>query len=261
MLKDKIENILQQETKKLHELYGLPYDYATPSISRQSVSLSKLMNLNPEVFDGRTVLEIGPYRTATAFLFKRLGASKIRIVDAKIPDLDIMQKIYELEKVDFYQFNLSDSTKFDSLSVPTDNDLVICMEVIEHLNFNPIPFLKWLHSLLSLGGTIFLTVPNQAVPLNRARLLTGRSIATPITYFIEQMQPENTKMHGVHWREYILDDFRNLLSYCGFKEIMSGYIGTQDYKHKRGFLKNVGRRILSFHSTIFYLGSPETVRP
>ena len=151
---------------------------------------------------------------------------------------------------------LTDFTDYGSLAVPVNNDLVICMEVIEHFNFNPILFLRWLHSLISPGGMLFLTVPNLASPLNRARLLAGRSIATPINYFIEQMQPENTKMHGVHWREYTINDINNLLVYCGFKEITSGYIGTQNYTHKKGFVKNVGRKILSFHTTIFYVGTP-----
>lgn len=256
MNKYKIANILHQETTKLHELYDLPYDYALPSISRQAVSFSKLVEIKPKVFEKKTVLEICPYRTATAFLFKELGASKIRIVDGEIPDLDIMQKVYEAEKVDFYRLNFNDSTDFDSLPIPTNNDLVICMEVIEHLNFNPIRFLKWLNSLISPGGIVFLTVPNQAAPLNRARLVAGRSIATPVHYFIEQMQPENTKMHGLHWREYTLDEFNDLLQYCGFNEIKSGYVGTQDYKQKNGLIKNIARKVLSFHSTIFYLGSP-----
>ena len=76
MHKDKIENILLQKTIKLHELYDLPYDYAIPSIPRQSVSLSKLMDIKVKVFGGKTVLEIGPYRTATAFLFKNFGRIK-----------------------------------------------------------------------------------------------------------------------------------------------------------------------------------------
>jgi 2-polyprenyl-3-methyl-5-hydroxy-6-metoxy-1,4-benzoquinol methylase len=255
MHKDNIEEILRQETVRLHELYDLPLDYAIPSFSRQSVSLSRLMDSNQEVFKGRTVLEIGPYRTASAFLFRRLGASKIRIVDGAISDLDIMQKIYESENVDFFRHNLHGSTDFYSLSVPTENDVVICMEMIEHLNFNPIPFIRWLGSLLVPEGILFLTVPNQAVPLNRANLLLGRSIATPIKYFFEQMQPGNTKMHGVHWREYTLTDFRSLLAYCGFKEIKSGYVGAQDFKHKKGYIKNVARKLISFHSTIYYMGN------
>jgi 2-polyprenyl-3-methyl-5-hydroxy-6-metoxy-1,4-benzoquinol methylase len=256
MYKDEIESILRQETMRLHEVYDFPCDYAIPSISRQSVSFAQLMNMHPAAFEGKTVLEIGPYRTATALLFKRLGASKTRIVDGKISDLDIMQTIYEKEGIDFYRYNLSDSTNFSTLTVPGNNDLVICMEVIEHLNFNPIPFLRWLRSLLSPMGQLFLTAPNQAAPLSRARLMVGKSIATPINYFIEQMQPGNTKMHGVHWREYTAHDLSNLLSYCGFHKIKSGYVNIQDFKHKKGFIKNIGRKLLTFHSTIFYLGSP-----
>ena len=257
MEKDNIENILRQETHRLSDVYNLPCDYAIPSISRQAISFSKLNEIKPSVFKGRTVLEIGPYRTATAFLFKQLGATKIRIVDGKIPDLDIMQQIYEKENIDFYRYNIGDTVDFDSLPIPSDNDLVVCMEVVEHLNFNPIPFLQWLRSILSPGGMLFLTVPNQAAPLNRIRLLVGKSISTPISYFIEQMQPENTKMHGVHWREYTIDEICSLLTYCGFNKIESGYLGVQNFKHKKGLIKNIGRKALSIHSTIFYLGVPE----
>jgi SAM-dependent methyltransferase len=182
-------------------------------------------------------------------------------VDGKISDLNVMLEIYETGKVDFYRFNFTDSTAYGSLPVPVDNDLVICMEAMEHFNFNPIPFLRWVHSLISPGGMLFLTVPNQAAPLNRARLFFGRSISTPIDYFIEQMQPENSKMHGVHWREYIINDLNKLLSHCGFKAKNIGYIGIQDFKHKKGFIKNIGRKIISFRTTIFYLGSPVDIAP
>lgn len=254
--RNKIETVLLQETIRLHELYNLPYDYSMPSIPRQVVSFSKLMSIDPNSFKGKSVLEIGPYRTATAFLFRRLGASKITIIDGDISDLDIMKKIYKREQVDFHQFNLNEFTDYSSRPMPTGNDLVVCMEVVEHLNFNPIPFLRWLRSLVTPDGKLFLTVPNQASLLNKVRLSLGKSIATPISYFIEQMQPGNMKMHGVHWREYVLDEFRDLLTFCGFRELASGYIGMQDYKRTNETLKNIGRKVLTFRSTIFYMGSP-----
>jgi 2-polyprenyl-3-methyl-5-hydroxy-6-metoxy-1,4-benzoquinol methylase len=259
MHKNKIERILEQETIRLCEMYNLPCEYAMLSLSRQSTSFAMLMDIDPKVFEGKTVLEIGPYRTATAFLYRRLGASKIRVIDGDISDLDIMNEIYKAEKVDFFRLNLSGAANFDSLSIPADNDVVICMESLEHFNFNPIPFLRWLRSLISPGGMLFLTVPNQAMLLNRARLLVGKSIATPVNYFFEQMEPGNTKAHGVHWREYTLEDFGSLLSYCGFKEKKNGYVGMQDFKQKKGAIKNIGRKILSYHSTILYLGSPVTL--
>ena len=80
------------------------------------------------------------------------------------------------------------------------------MEVIEHFKFQSDSLFEMVAFTISPGGVLFLTVPNQAAPLNKARLFAGKSITTPIDYFIEQMQPGNTKMHGVHWRENTLND-------------------------------------------------------
>ena len=102
MHKNIIENILHK--KRLSCMSYMIYPMTTLYYLFLAICFAfQFMDIYSKAFGGKTVLEIGPYRTATAFLFKQLGATKIRIIDGDIPDLDIMQKIYETEKIDFYQ--------------------------------------------------------------------------------------------------------------------------------------------------------------
>lgn len=72
-------------------------------------------------------------------------------------------------------------------------DLILCSEVMEHLQGNPHKMLRHLCSLLAPGGHLLITTPNLARLFNRIKLLLGR---TPL----ETIAPADH--WGGHIREY-----------------------------------------------------------
>lgn len=88
-------------------------------------------------------------------------------------------------------------------------DLVLFVEVLEHLLVNPIPLLRAMGLLLRPGGRLLLTTPNQARWGNRLRLLRGRSIrergAFPTT---------EAPTYG-HVQEYAPDELEGFLGPAG----------------------------------------------
>ncbi len=75
-----------------------------------------------------------------------------------------------------FQFDLNaalDRARWPALGGPYD--LIVFMEVIEHLNTPPRRVLEFLAAQLAPGGVIVLTTPNAVWLKNRLRLLMGRN--------------------------------------------------------------------------------------
>jgi SAM-dependent methyltransferase len=60
--------------------------------------------------------------------------------------------------------------------IPRDYDLILFVEVLEHLLVNPLLLFREIRDHLAPAGRLFLTTPNVARLGNRYRLLLGRSI-------------------------------------------------------------------------------------
>ena len=62
-------------------------------------------------------------------------------------------------------------------------DAVVMCEVLEHLNFNPLPVLLEINRVLKDNGIIYIGMPNQASLGNCLLLLFGKSIHNSISDF------------------------------------------------------------------------------
>jgi SAM-dependent methyltransferase len=105
-------------------------------------------------------------------------------------------------------------------------DVVVMCEVLEHLNFNPLPLLKEINRVLKLGGGFYLAVPNIARIRNRARLLLGKSIHPSIDHFFWELDRTKNMVGGIHWREYSRDELRKLLEPMGFRVEQQYFFST-----------------------------------
>ncbi len=97
--------------------------------------------------------------------------------------------------------------------LPTGYDLVLFVEVLEHLLANPIRVLRALRSRLAPGGGLLLTTPNQARLRNRWNLLRNRSIREP-----EAFPLDDRPLYG-HVMEYAWEDLASFLPAAGFGEM------------------------------------------
>lgn len=95
-------------------------------------------------------------------------------------------------------------------------DLVVMNEVLEHLNFNPIPLIIELARIIKPGGFLYCATPNLSRIHNRLSLLRGRGIMNPISDLILNLKPETGMSVGLHWREWTKDEMIKLFKEAGF---------------------------------------------
>jgi SAM-dependent methyltransferase len=88
------------------------------------------------------------------------------------------------------------------------HDVVICSEVIEHLQAAPVPVLRYLGDALTDGGRLILQTPNAASLPNRLRLLLGRNPYEPI-----REEPRNPG----HFHEYTVSELRDAVAAAGLE--------------------------------------------
>ena len=97
--------------------------------------------------------------------------------------------------------------------VPTDYDLMLFVEVLEHLLVNPLLLFREFWNHLRPGGHLFLTTPNLARLGNRWKLLRGQSIKESGRYPLE---PGRTYGHVI---EYTRGELDHLLWVEGFAPV------------------------------------------
>ncbi len=95
---------------------------------------------------------------------------------------------------------------FDRHSIAVRYDLIVFMEVLEHLYTPPHLVLEYLASLLNDGGVIILTTPNAAWLKNRLKMLRGKNP-------FELLKADRKDMG--HIREYTLDELQNAFAHTG----------------------------------------------
>ena len=163
---------------------------------------------------GCSILEIGSFLGVVSVTLKRMGY-EVNAVD--IPEFhqsQALRGLYERNGVPFGGVNLR------AARLPFDDrrfDAVVACEVMEHLNFNPLPAVREINRVLKPGGYFYLGMPNQASLANRLNLLRGRSVRNPVDDFFRQLDRRDNMVVGLHWREYTLSETVELIGRMGFE--------------------------------------------
>lgn len=118
-------------------------------------------------------------------------------------------------------------------------DIIICCEVIEHLNFNPLPVFCEFNRLLKAEGVLYIGTPNQANIVKRLMLARGGSIHNPVQHLVWQLDPKGSMSVGLHWREYTAAELVQIIQLTGFRLLKSYYCHTNECRNP-----NLPRRIL-----------------
>jgi len=164
------------------------------------------------------ILELGAFLGVVSIGLKKLGHS---VSASDIPEFagsPSLQELYKRNEIPFSGVNLrSYSLPYASESF----DVVILCELLEHLNFNPLPVLQELNRILKPGGHIYIGMPNGASLGNRLRLLRGKSIHNPIQDYYLQLDRSQNMVVGLHWREYTLAETIEMIQGMGFEAVRS----------------------------------------
>lgn len=122
----------------------------------------------------RRVLDVGMgFQTS---LLERL------LPDARIDCLghDPDHRFLPKQEYTFHRLDLNEITPASASSIADRYDLIVFMEVVEHLLLPPETVLACLGALLAPGGLLLLTTPNAAWIRNRWQLLFGRNPFEPL---------------------------------------------------------------------------------
>lgn len=196
------------------------YDYLTSHKDSYIRTVSDIDDLNKNDRANRKVLEIGSFLGPVSISLKKIGYS---VYATDIPEFyqsSALRSLYEKNDIPFTGLNLRKC----ELPYETDFfDAVIICEVIEHLNFNPLPVLKEINRVIKKDGFIYIGMPNQSHIINRIKLLLGKSIHNPIDDFFKQLDRNDNMIVGLHWREYTLAESIRMIEKMGFKITKSYY--------------------------------------
>jgi SAM-dependent methyltransferase len=115
------------------------------------------------------------------------------------------------------------NVEMDRFPYPDNSfDVVLCCELIEHLDLDPTYMLAEIHRILKPGGRILITTPNVLVLRNLVSMLRDRkNIYYPYSGY---------GVYGRHNREWTLEELVQLVSGCGF-DIEKAYV-ADTYPHR-----------------------------
>jgi len=148
----------------------------------------------------RRVLDIGPsYQTV---IFKKL-----------LPEIEVETMGWEdlryrpTPDTVHHALDLNQTAEPNRCAVPPPVDLILFLEVIEHLRTSPRHVLRYLYRCLNPGGLLMISTPNAAFLRNRWRLLWG---------FNPYEKIREDAMNPGHFREYTRDELSDYCNECGF---------------------------------------------
>ena len=214
-LNNKIDFFCTGETASEDNYIVTMYDY-------YYMCLCEILDLFPQEAKRREtkVLEIGSFYGIFSLSLKQMG---FQVTVQDIPEFNNHPKIQER----YHNAGIiCDSLNLNDIIQPYDDqqfDIIVMCEVIEHLNFNPLPVLTELSRVMKPSGLFYVTTPNQTSLSKRFSFVCGKSIHHPIEYFVWQNLGNTTMIIGIHWREYTKAELYEIMSKIGMQVIKHSF--------------------------------------
>lgn len=182
----------------------------------------------------KVVCELGSF---LGIVSKTLAYQGYKVNACDIPsflDRKEVKEYYRNAGINVFGFNLRDyKLPFEDSS----QDLVIACEVLEHLNFNPLPVIDEINRVLKLNGYLYIAMPNSESFVKRLRFLfTGKHPTFSIRELFAQLDPNDNMIVGLHWREFSKDDALKMITPLGFN-LESFRILSETKANNGNFLK------------------------
>jgi SAM-dependent methyltransferase len=180
----------------------------------------------PDRSSQKRVIELSSFLGVVDVALAKIG------FDVYTYDIPEFQKNENLNRI-YSKFNIHPSSGYlkdiwkTGLPYP-DNffDAIILSEVLEHLNFNPLPVFQEINRIMKPDGILYITTPNQVNFINRIKIVLGRSIRNSIHDSLIQLDQSKNTICGIHWREYTLLELVQLLEKTGFVISANYYSST-----------------------------------
>jgi 2-polyprenyl-3-methyl-5-hydroxy-6-metoxy-1,4-benzoquinol methylase len=187
------------------------------------------------------VLEIGAFFGVVCIALASLG---YEVTAADVPEyIDLPEQAKR-----YGRFGIATKgIRLEEFILPFEDeqfDLVIMCEVIEHLNFNPLPLLKEINRVGAPGSIFYVSMPNATSIYHRVAVAKGYAGGVQVSEFFEQLDPGNSLIANGHWREYTAAETRQLLEPLGYRIVDQYYFSIGDSQPSRSMLGRVFRLFL-----------------
>lgn len=187
------------------------------------------------------VLEIGAFFGVVCIALASLGYD---VTAADVPEyIDLPEQIER-----YARFGIATKgVRLEQYELPFDDeqfDVIIMCEVLEHLNFNPLPLLKEINRIGRSGSIFYLSMPNATHIFNRVHFARGKQTGLQIGEFFEQLDPANSLIANGHWREYTAEETREMLEPLGYRIADQYFFSIGETLPPKGLRSRVFRRVL-----------------
>ncbi|MCI4324845.1 MAG: class I SAM-dependent methyltransferase [Thermoplasmata archaeon] len=185
---------------------------------------------------GSKVLDLGGGTGSLAVALRAAFGGTYEVADFLVPTDTVRAAQVAHGVVAAYRCDLTAHPALDG--IPADYDLILFVEVLEHLLVNPLLLFRELRRHLKPGGRLFLTTPNVARLGNRYRLLRGQSIQERGRY-----PRDGAGVYG-HVVEYTRAELDRLLRVEAMRPVRAQIV-QQMPARSVGTVKRAGVRILN----------------
>ncbi len=171
------------------------------------------------------ILEIGAFFGLVSVCLSKLG---YHVSAADIPEYMSMPQ--QTERFERHGIDMA-SLRLQDYVLPFEDerfDAIIMCEVMEHLNFNPLPLIKEINRIGRPDSLLYMSLPNLAYYRNRLRFLFGKSMLQPIESYFDQLDPNKLEIANGHWREYTGAEIRQILERLGYEIERQYYFSKVD---------------------------------
>lgn len=200
---------LSQEDARKHR------EYLVGSAWRYAVTLDQLSTAVGCSLLEMTVLDIGTYPGHIAALLSRLERAKVTgLTLVTSPEFEVHMRSLGVAVA------ICDVERDSFPAADASIDVVLCCELIEHLDGDVHHMLREARRVVRDDGLLLLTTPNHASMSHRWALVRGRSVYPPLD------DPDYPFYAGAgvrnpmrHMREFTVDEITALLSQASFKRI------------------------------------------
>lgn len=220
------------------EASGSPSHYLAEHRHEYVRTVSDILRARPPGDGEVKVLEIGAFFGAVCMALSGLGYT---VTAADIPEyIEMPEQVARYAKHGIK----TKGVRLEQFKLPFEDesfDVLVMCEVLEHLNFNPLPLIKEINRVLAPGGLFYLSLPNYARTKNRVAILRGRAAGITVGEFYDQLDPSSSLIANGHWREYTMDEVRQMLEPLGFRLQEHYYFSIGETQNGGSLRKRLGR--------------------
>ncbi len=214
--KDRDDIYYLSGTKELEKSYSLIAIYRWYEVYE---FLCSIPNAN-----ALSILDVGV--TPFTFFLKKHGFANVQALDLS----NVSEERCRLYEVPFFPGGLfTEDKNFEGRTY----DVILFLEVIEHIHKNPVDVLNHLKHMLKASGLLYLTTPNLMVLSNRVKMLFNKKLDQlhypPFQY--------NTVDHGPeHDRIYMPAELKMYCEEVNFSKYQLGYstaLERSRFRHRK----------------------------